>query len=959
LIPVFLRFAMKNHSYIRQHWVTLLTICTLQSIWFSADVLAQINLLTFSKNHGYYYEPFTLELQTPVPDARIYYTTDGSSPSASNGILYSQEILINKTTILRAIVTSPNASFNMIFTRSYLFPEDIIRQPNNLPGYPANWGPYTAISGIAKADYEMDPELMKNPAFALKVQQALQQLPVVSIVTPISNLFSTSTDPEAGGILIYTGAPVTNFTYTTGRGWERPASVEFIGVGNESFQVDCGLRVQGGHSRRPEKSPKRSFLLNFDSMYGPDKISLPLLGTSYKPTYKKLILRASFGNSWIHQEHSQRSKATYLEDIWTKDSQRAMGHPASNSIYAHLFLNGMYWGIYGISERMDKDFGESYLWGDDNDFDVIKDYTEVANGDIIAWDKMMAMANAGLETHAKYMQIQGKNEDGTDNPAIEPLVDVVNLADYMLLNFYGANSDWDHHNWAAMRNRVSPGKGFTFMCWDAEMMFSNLNGNILNENNANCPSRVYQQLIKNAAFKHLLADRIQKHLFNDGALTPDSVRARWLRRKATLEEVIHAESARWGDYRRDVHSWSTSGPFDLYGKDNYWTPQNNYLLNTFFPQRTGIFLTQLRAAGLFPSINAPNFLINNQLNFNGKLKRGDKLSLTVSQGSIFYTDDGTDPLNTATGLLSSKAKLYNQAITLNRSANIIARTLHNNTWSAAHKRFYLIPEELSDIKITEIHYQPSDGEVSGSEYEFIELKNTGQSTFNLGGFQFNKGITYFFPPDTPFRPGEFIVLASNSRYFSARYGFNPAGEYRGQLENQGEEIEFQNASGETLISFAYRKDGLWPANASGKGFSLAAAEENPTGHPSNPGYWKVSRNTGGSPGADDLTDTAIPVLQVHTQLTATSFPIPFTSIVHIECFLPCDGKLNLTIYDLTGKQIVNLAKQYRNKGKHTFTLDEALLNTTALQEGVYFCRISLQGSDANYQSVVKLVKVRE
>ena len=924
----------------------------------SSGLMAQINLLTFSKNHGFQHQPFTLELQTPLIDARIIYTTDGSIPTETNGTLYSNGINISKTTILRVKLFSTGVSFNTVFTQTYLFPEDIIKQPNNPPGYPVNLGPYTAISGNAIADYEMDSDLMKDPAFAQKVKSGLQKLPVVSIVSPIPNFFSTSTDPDQGGILIYTGAPITNFTYTTGRGWERPASVEFIGVGNESFQVDCGIRVQGGHSRRPEKSPKRSFLLNFDSMYGPDKINLPILGSSYKPSYKKLILRASFGNSWIHQEHTQRNRATYLEDIWTKDTQRAMGQPASNTVHAHLFLNGMYWGIYGISERMDKDFGESYLWGDDNDFDVIKDYTEVADGDIIAWDKMMAMANAGLETYAKYMQIQGKNPDGTDNPAYEPLVDVINLADYMLLNFYGANADWDHHNWAAMRNKLTPGKGFTFMCWDAEMMFTSLNGSILGENNPNCPSRVYQQLVKNDAFKRLLADRIQKYLFNDGALTPDSAKARWLRRKATLEDAIDCESARWGDYRRDVHPWVSNGPFFLYGKENYWTPQNNYLLNTFFPQRTNIFLTQLRENGLFPSINAPNLLTNNQLNFSGIVKRGDKLSMTASQGNIYYTEDGTDPLNPATGALSPKAKLYNQQITLERSINIVARTLNNNIWSAAHNRFYLIPDELSNIKITEIHYQPLDGEVPGSEYEFIELKNTGESTFNLGGFQFSKGITYIFPPDTPFRPGEFIILASNSQHFLARYGFRPFDEYRGQLENQGEELTLQNKAGESLISFTYRKDGLWPAHAAGKGYSLAATEPNPYSHPSDPAYWKASRNKGGSPGTDDLTDTAVPQVQLLKELSASAFPNPFNQRVYIECVIPCDGMLNLSIYDLTGQQIVNLSDEYRTAGKHTFTLNEAFLKNNNMNEGVYFCRISLQGSEAVYQNIVKLVKGR-
>ena len=159
-----------------------------------------------------------------------------------------------------------------------------------------------------------------------------------------------------------------------------------------------------------------------------------------------------------------------------------MKHPSSNSIYVHLYINGIYWGIYVPSERMDKDFAVKYLGGEEDDYDVIKDYAEVADGTIDAWNQMMQMANNGVENTDDYQRIQGNNPDGSPNPEIESMVDVVNLIDYMLINFYGSNTDWDSHNWAAMRNRVSPGKGFKFFCWDAEHMLKKLNGNELGEN---------------------------------------------------------------------------------------------------------------------------------------------------------------------------------------------------------------------------------------------------------------------------------------------------------------------------------------------------------------------------------------------------------------------------------------------------------------------------------------------
>ena len=408
----------------------------------------------FSQKHGFYESSFQLQLSSSISNAVLYYTTDGSVPSKTNGSLYISPITISTTTIVRAVAIVTGELPGKIGTQTYLFLNNVLGQTNTPAGYPAAWGPYTAITGNAIADYEMDPEMMKDATFAASVKKALTELPTISIVTDKSNLFSSSSDPNTGGIYIYTGAPITNTTYDVGRDWERPISMEYFD-NDSSFQVNCGIRIQGGHGRRPEKSCKHSFLLVFDSKYGPAKLNYPIVGKDGIAEFENIILRAGFGNSWVHQDNTQRIKATYQEDIWTKDTQRAMGHPSGNSQYVHLYINGMYWGMYAPSERMDKEFAESHIGGNEDDWDVIKDYAEVSDGDIAAWNKMMTMANAGLESNENYQFIQGKNADGTPDYLSESMVDVVNLADYMLVNFYGGNTDWDHHNWSAMRNRLN------------------------------------------------------------------------------------------------------------------------------------------------------------------------------------------------------------------------------------------------------------------------------------------------------------------------------------------------------------------------------------------------------------------------------------------------------------------------------------------------------------------------
>lgn len=332
----------------------------------------------FSVNHGIFNSPFQLQISSPLSGTSIYYTTDGSVPSVTNGKLFTTQIPVSYTSVIRAIAVNEKLS-GRVATRSYFFSDDIIRQGNKPEGYPEKWGPNTAIAGTATADYEMDQELLSDPLYAAAVKKSFSEIPVLSVVTDKDNLFSLTDDPETGGIYIYTGAPLTNFTYATGRGWERPVSLEYFS-NDSSFQVNCGIRIQGGHGRRPEKSPKHSFLLVFDRKYGPSKLEYPLLGTSTSEIFENVILRAGFGNSWVHHDNAQRIKATYQEDVWTKDTQLAMGHPSGNARYMHLFLNGLYWGLYAASERMDKEFAENYLGGDEDDYDVIKDYTEVADG---------------------------------------------------------------------------------------------------------------------------------------------------------------------------------------------------------------------------------------------------------------------------------------------------------------------------------------------------------------------------------------------------------------------------------------------------------------------------------------------------------------------------------------------------------------------------------------------------
>jgi hypothetical protein len=640
----------------------------------------------FSVERGFYTTAFSVALSSDLPSAYIRYTTSGSYPDSTNGTLYTTPINISKTTPIRAVVyNSTSKSINT--THTYIFLNDIKIQSNSPLGYPATWGPYTSISGTAIADYEMDAEVVNNTLYKDSLDKAFKSIPTVSVVTNIGYLFSKSTNPDTGGIYIYTGA-----NEGAGYGWGRPASVEYFDANKTSeFFENCRLEIHGGASRLPEKTPKHSFNLEFKAEYGNTKLKYDIFKEKgAADEFDALVLRAGFGNAWLHWDYNQRKRGGYTNDPWVKDVYLALGEKGAHNKFVHLYLNGIYWGVYNITERIDKDFMESYFNGKEDDFDIIRDYTEVASGTIDAWNAMMAMVNAGLTGNAEYFKLQGKNPDGTDNPAYPAYISVDNLIDYMLLNIYCGNNDWDHHNWVAGRNRMEPGNGFKFFPWDSEIVLVGTNDNMVGENNSNCPSRIYTKLRDNAEFRLEFADHIQQHMFNNGFLTPAKTAELWMKRTNEINLGLICESARWGDYRRDVHPYS-SGPYELYSRNNQWITEQNRLLNTYFPGRTQTVLNQLKAVNLYPSVVAPSF------SWYGKQFVTDTtVAITAPAGTIYYTTDSSDP-RLIGGNVSPNARIYSGTpLLLTDTVTIKARVKSGTEWSAITKADYeMIPKTVT------------------------------------------------------------------------------------------------------------------------------------------------------------------------------------------------------------------------------------------------------------------------
>lgn len=452
-------------------------------------------------------------------------------------------------------------------SRFAIEPELVLRQDGK--GFPGTWG--TNHGKPVIADYEMDPEVVTNAAYRGEMVKALAALPSLHLKLDAADLFGA-----------------TNGIYSnpkeSGDAWERRCSMEFFPTNDSSgFAVTAGVRIQGGWNRRPEESPKHSFRLVFKKQYGPGKLKYPLFGDGVNE-FDQLILRGGNNHSWLHWSGAERRSADYLRDQWMRETYAAMGRLSARGRFVHLYLNGLYWGIYNVTERPDEHFVAEHLGGRAADYDA-RNASKVLSGDDVAWKQLFALANAGVTNKEQFT-------------AIAELLDIPAFCDYMLLNLYGANADWDaESNWYAARKRTASGR-FAFFAWDGERTLERPDDNRLHVNDDLSPTRLFQKLRASPEFRVAFFDRARLHLTGDGVLTTAHAKERFRRLADSLNAAILAESARWGDYRRDVHQYK-EGPYELYTRDGHWRPEVKRLLEEYFPKRTDIFVGQLKAVQLY------------------------------------------------------------------------------------------------------------------------------------------------------------------------------------------------------------------------------------------------------------------------------------------------------------------------------------------------------------------------
>ena len=907
--------------------------------------------IKFSVDRGVYTTPQSIALTLPPGvlnpgDFQIRYTTDGSIPGATNGTRYTTPITISQTTALRAAATRKGWKADDIDTHTYLFFADVPAQTAATAtaiGFPSG-----SVNGQVY-QYGMGGV---NSGQQAAVQTTLSCIPTMSLVVDQRHFSNATTG-------IYS-SPNT-------RAREVPCSLELINEGGTStgqFQINCGLRIRGGYSRDPS-NPKHAFRFFFSNRYeGP--LNYRIFQAEGASRFEKIDLRCAQNYSWSF--NSDPDKNTFLREELSRDLQKGTGQPYSRCRYFHLFINGIYWGLYDTDERFEASFGQTYLGGSENNYDVVKSagspggYTTEATdgyfnalppgvpprpGDaywsstLAAWrvlfDKARAARATPANANAIYWEVQGLQPDGrtplAGNPP--PLLDVNNLMDYLLVTWYCGSFDAPlstflnnaSNNWFGMRNPETR-RGFIFGVHDFEhgsgtdrdlRSFDRIGpfGGSVNQNAYNFfapadplyifrkqgvsasvyntaadiarsnPHYLHEDLAVNSLeYRVRFWDRVHKHYFNNGTLRDPQVLTALAAREATVDCVILAEQARWGDTAsQNVAKYNTE---KQYMKD--WIARGSnpgQPLSTNYGRGNTIvtLLRGYRDGGtnipLYSPINAPVYA-----QMGGVVLSGFNLGITIPApnapaGTIYYTTNGEDPravggaINTGGGA----ATYPPGGLVLTQTANVRSRVWDGTNWSALTEALFIVgvPATAAQLVITEINYNPPLNFAGGvpvpgtpnatdgaQSFEFIELQNVSADTIDLTSVAFTFGINYTFPTGRLLGPGERIVVAKDpvalaTRYPDASYpglSAKTVGGYTNALDNSGERLTL-TASGGTIIRDLNPYDDRlpWPESPDGDGSTLVFTTcPNVTSEdPGNPLNWSAHQTPGGNPGGPDTT----------------------------------------------------------------------------------------------------------
>ena len=809
---------------------------------------------------GFYSGQISINLTTSSDYENIYYTLDGSEPDEASKI-YSEPIQLNSTTVLRAKVFKPG----------YLPSRTLIN---------------TYILNFSSA------------------------LPVIAISTDPANLFDEQTGIYTLGINADTAYPYYGANFW--QDWEKPVHVElFEPNGLPGFSIDAGIQIYGGWSRA---NAQKSFAVYLRGQYGYNSLNYKLFNDQPFIDYKSFVLRNS-GNDWTETGFRDALVGILVSGI---DIDKQSYRPSV------IFINGEYWGILNIREKINEHFLEQHHNVNPDSLDILESNADVIQGDNQDYiDLSSFIENNNLSEPANYDYIKTK-------------IDIDNFIRYFITEIYCANTDWPGGNIKYWRNGKN-GK-WKWILFDTDWGFglSNPEGflqntlefvtdpNSTNESNPPWSTLFLRKLLENESFKNDFINCFAD--FSNSIFSPPAVIRKIDSIKSLIEPEILRHSARWDLF--SFNEWL----------DNVQELRDFANLRIAYMQHH--FIQKFGLCGL-TKIN---------------LSISDTLMGTIKINSLNIKApawNGTYFLNVPIKIIAQSKRGFHfvgwegSSSSNNDVLNITLQdTLNLNAVFEADSNF-IVPK----IVINEINYNSASSFNTG---DWIELYNNDKNPVDLTSWIFKdskEDHAFIFPNGTVLKADRFLVLCSDTSLFKPLFPEvkNFIGNIGFGLNGKGELIRLYDNYMTLIDSLTYCDEPPWPTQPDGNGSTLSL--KNPDLDNSLGENWTASESHG-TPGKANKIFT-----NVYDKLSLSpgkfqldqNYPNPFNTLTSIHFSVGRQQFLTLKIYDVLGREIQTLVSEKKPAGIY-----EVKFNGDKLPSGIYFCRLQSE----NFVQTKKLILLK-
>lgn len=405
--------------------------------------------------------------------SKIHYTLNGSIPTSSS-LIFEQGSLINYI----------NEKDNYFCDFPTTAPGELITNQEWIkPTSQMNIG---YVMKYASFEDDVLTSKVESKFFFISSDNATNfNLPVISIIVDEEGFFGDSLGLYVPGNSYDSNDPVwTGNFFMTGKEWEREAHFTYFDENKElKVEQNIGIRIHGGKTRN---AAQKSLRLYARSEYGKSQLEYDFLPNTESSKFKRLILRTTmgpWGGEIVFKDEFAQSSISHL-NVYTQDYRPVI-----------VLINGEYWGIHSIRDRMDEEYLSYKLGLSPEDFEM----NEWENSDFTELQEYVMDNDLSNSIHFEY---------------VSDRLDISSFIDYNIVQMYYGNYDWPANNNRWWREKNGKWKNVLF---DLDATFTDYNYNMIIHNTNDDPelsgpnntraTLFFRSLVKNESFVDAFLDR--------------------------------------------------------------------------------------------------------------------------------------------------------------------------------------------------------------------------------------------------------------------------------------------------------------------------------------------------------------------------------------------------------------------------------------------------------------------